>query len=252
MAEIVTTDINTAMDRMLRAGQVLRGAITGSRVRRPMSSIARNAMFEEHASVFAPVVVERATGGGERAYDIYSRLLKDRIVCLHSPVTPAAASAIVAQLLFLEGQSAEKPVYLYINSPGGSVSDGLAIYDTMQYVRCPVHTVCMGMAASMGAVLLAAGAKGSRFVLPNARLMLHQPLGGASGQASDIAIAAEEILKTRRRLNEIVARHTGQPVERIERVVERDYFMTSEEAVAFGLVDAVISKRESVPTAEAA
>ncbi len=208
--------------------------------------------LEEHASFYAPIVVERASGGGERAYDIYSRLLKDRIVCLHSPVAPATASTIVAQLLFLEGQDATKPIFLYINSPGGSVSDGLAIYDTMQYIRCPVHTVCMGMAASMAAVLMAAGARGSRFALPNARLMLHQPMGGASGQASDIAIHAEEILKTRRRMNDIIARHTGQDVKRVDVVMERDYYMTAEEAVAFGLLDAVISKRVESGTAAAA
>jgi ATP-dependent Clp protease protease subunit len=158
-------------------------------------------------------------------------------------VTPNVASSIVAQLLFLESQDAEKPIHLYINSPGGTVTDGLAIYDTMQYIRPPVHTVCMGLAASMGALLMTSGAKGKRSALPNARLMVHQPHGGATGQASDIAIHAEEILKTRTRLNSIVARHTGQPLERIEKVMERDYYMSAEEAVEFGLIDSVVEER---------
>lgn len=156
------------------------------------------------------------------------------------------ASTVIAQLLFLEAQDSTKPINLYINSPGGTVTDGLAIYDTIQYIKCPVHTVCMGMAASMGALLMTAGEKGHRSALPNARLMIHQPHGGASGQASDIAIHAEEILKTRRLLNEIVARHTGQSVEHVEKVMERDYYMSPKEAVAFGLIDSVLIQRSEV------
>jgi ATP-dependent Clp protease protease subunit len=158
-------------------------------------------------------------------------------------VTPGVASSIVAQLLFLESQDAEKPINLYINSPGGTVTDGLAIYDTMQYIRPPVHTVCMGLAASMGALLMTSGTKGKRSALPNARLMIHQPHGGATGQATDIAIHAEEILKTRARLNAIIARHTGQPLDRIEKVMERDYYMSAQEAVDFGLIDNVVEER---------
>lgn len=158
-------------------------------------------------------------------------------------MTPGVASSIVAQLLFLESQDAEKPINLYINSPGGTVTDGLAIYDTMQYIRPPVHTVCMGLAASMGALLMTSGTKGKRSALPNARLMIHQPHGGATGQATDIAIHAEEILKTRARLNAIIARHTGQPLDRIEKVMERDYYMSAQEAVDFGLIDNVVEER---------
>lgn len=180
----------------------------------------------------------------ERAYDIYSRLLKDRIVCLHSPVTTEVASSIIAQLLFLESTDPEKPIFMYINSPGGTVSDGLAIYDTMQFIRSPVHTVCMGMAASMGSVLLAAGAAGSRVALPNSRIMVHQPHGGARGQASDIAIQAKEILFTRTRLNQIIASHTGKPIALIEEKMERDTYMSPEEALEFGLIDRILTTRE--------
>ena len=189
-----------------------------------------------------PMVVE-TTNRGERAYDIYSRLLKDRIVILGTPVNDAVASTIVAQLLFLESQDAEKDIHLYINSPGGVVSAGLAIYDTMQYVKCPVSTICIGQAASMGAVLLAGGTKGKRIALPNARIMIHQPLGGMQGQASDIEIHAREILHLKERLNDILTVHTGQKREKIASDTERDFFMSAEEAVSYGLIDKVISQR---------
>lgn len=191
---------------------------------------------------FVPYVVEQ-TGRGERSYDIFSRLLNDRIIVLSDEVNDATASVVIAQLLYLEGQDAEKDISLYINSPGGSVSAGLAIYDTMQYIKCDVSTICMGMSASMGAFLLSSGAKGKRFALPNAEIMIHQPLGQARGQASDIIIHADHIKFTRERLNKILAENTNQPLEIIERDTERDNFMTAEAAAAYGLVDKVITKR---------
>ena len=189
-----------------------------------------------------PMVVE-TTSRGERAYDIFSRLLKERIVCIHGPIADETASLVVAQLLFLESENPLKPISLYINSPGGVVTAGLAIYDTMQYIRCPVNTICIGQAASMGSLLLAAGARGERRALPNARVMIHQPSGGAQGQASDIAIQAKEILKLRDRLNKIYAKHTGQPIDKIEQCMERDLFMDPEEAREWGLIDEVIENR---------
>ncbi|RRD65686.1 ATP-dependent Clp endopeptidase proteolytic subunit ClpP [Fretibacterium sp. OH1220_COT-178] len=191
---------------------------------------------------FIPYVIEQ-TGRGERSYDIYSRLLKDRIVFLGTEVEDGVANAIVAQLLFLESEDPEKDIHLYINSPGGSVSAGLAIYDTMQYIKSPVSTICVGLAASMAAVLLAGGAKGKRLALPNAEMMIHQPSGGTRGQVSDIEIHARNILKTRERLNRILAAHTGQPVERIAQDTDRDNFMTAEEALKYGLIDRVIDAR---------
>ncbi len=189
-----------------------------------------------------PMVIEQ-TNRGERSYDIYSRLLNDRIVMLTEEVNDVTASLVVAQLLYLEGQDGKKDISLYINSPGGSVTAGLAIYDTMQYIKCDVSTICMGMAASMGAFLLAAGAKGKRFALPNSEIMIHQPSGGAKGQATDIQIHAEHIIRTKKKLNEILAERTGQPLAVIEADTERDNFMYADEAVAYGLVDKVITNR---------
>ncbi len=189
-----------------------------------------------------PYVIEQ-TNRGERSYDIFSRLLKDRIVFLGGPVTDDSANLVVAQMLFLEMEDPEADIMFYINSPGGSVSAGMAIYDTMQYLRCEVSTLCIGMAASMGAFLLSAGAKGKRKALPNAEIMIHQPSGGASGQASDIAIHAEQILRIRQNLNEILAKNTGKPLETIERDVERDHFMTAQQALEYGLIDEIIAPR---------
>lgn len=189
-----------------------------------------------------PYVIEQ-TSRGERSYDIFSRLLSDRIVVLSDEVNDATASLVVAQLLFLEGQDAEKDISLYINSPGGSVSAGLAIYDTMQYIKCDVSTICMGMAASMGAFLLSSGAKGKRFALPNSEIMIHQPLGGAKGQATEIEIAAKHILKTKENLNRILSENTGKPIEEIARDTDRDNFMSAQEAMEYGLIDKVITKR---------
>ncbi|MCD8106205.1 MAG: ATP-dependent Clp endopeptidase proteolytic subunit ClpP [Lachnospiraceae bacterium] len=191
---------------------------------------------------FVPYVIEQ-TGRGERSYDIYSRLLKDRIIFLGEEVTDVSANLIVAQLLFLESEDPNKDIHLYINSPGGSVPAGLAIYDTMHYVKCDVSTICMGMAASMGAFLLAGGAKGKRYALPNSEIMIHQPSGGAQGQATDIKIAAERILKTKQQLNEMLAANTGQPLEVIAADTERDNFMTAEQAKAYGLIDEVVTSR---------
>ncbi|WP_231109780.1 ATP-dependent Clp endopeptidase proteolytic subunit ClpP [Thermosipho melanesiensis] len=185
------------------------------------------------------MVVEN-TGRYERAYDIYSRLLKDRIVFLGSAIDDHVANLIVAQLLFLEAEDPDKDIQLYINSPGGSVSAGLAIYDTMQYVKCDVTTICIGQAASMGAVLLAGGTKGKRFSLPNSRIMIHQPLGGAEGPAKDVEIMTKELLRIKNKINEILSLHTGQPIERIERDTDRDFFMTPEDALEYGLIDKVI------------
>ncbi len=189
-----------------------------------------------------PIVVEQ-TARGERSFDIFSRLLKERIVFLNGPVEDHVANLIIAQLLFLESEGPDKDIYLYINSPGGLVSAGLAIYDTMQYIRCDVSTLCVGQAASMGAHLLAAGAPGKRYALPNARIMIHQPLGGFQGQATDIEIHAREIIKLKERLNEMLAHHTGQPVSKIAEDVERDYFLTAQEAKDYGLVDDVLVSR---------
>ncbi|HHU62619.1 MAG TPA: ATP-dependent Clp endopeptidase proteolytic subunit ClpP [Clostridiales bacterium] len=190
-----------------------------------------------------PMVVEQ-TNRGERSYDIYSRLLKERIVFLGTEITDVNASLIVAQLLFLEAEDPDKDIHLYINSPGGSVTAGLAIYDTMQYIKPDVSTICMGMAASMGAFLLASGAKGKRFALPNSEIMLHQPMGGARGQATDVAIHAEHILKVKKRLNKILSERTGQPLERIEKDTDRDFFMSAESAKEYGIVDDVITYRK--------
>ena len=191
---------------------------------------------------FVPYVIEQ-TSRGERSYDIYSRLLNDRIIFLGEEVTDVSANLIVAQLLFLESEDPGKDIHMYINSPGGSVSAGLAIYDTMQYIKCDVSTICIGMAASMGAFLLAGGTKGKRMALPNSEIMIHQPSGGARGQATEIKIVAEQILKTKRKLNEILAANTGKPLEQIEIDTERDNYMSAEEAKAYGLIDNVITNR---------
>jgi ATP-dependent Clp protease protease subunit len=197
-----------------------------------------------------PYVIERSSRG-ERSYDVYSRLLMDRIIFLGTPVNDDVANMIIAQLLFLEADNPGRDIHLYINSPGGSVSAGLAIYDTMQFLKSPVNTICMGLAASMGAFLLTAGAKGKRSALPNSRIMIHQPSGGASGTASDIEIQAKEILYLRGRMNELMAKHTGRPLEQIERDVDRDRFMSASEAVGYGLIDQVITNRSEAETAAA-
>jgi ATP-dependent Clp protease protease subunit len=189
-----------------------------------------------------PIVVEQ-TGRGERAYDIYSRLLKERIVFIGTPIDDTIASLVIAQLLFLESEDPDKDIHMYINSPGGSVSSGLAIYDTMQYIRPDVSTICIGMAASMGAVLLAGGAKSKRMALPNSRIMIHQPWGGVQGTATDISIQAEEILRTKKRINEILAHHTGKTVETLEKDTDRDRYMSATEAKEYGLIDNVLVKR---------
>jgi ATP-dependent Clp protease protease subunit len=189
-----------------------------------------------------PMVVEQ-TSRGERSYDIYSRLLNDRIIFLADEVNDVTASLVVAQLLYLEAQDPDKDIYLYINSPGGSISAGMAIYDTMNYIKCDVSTICVGMAASMGAFLLSSGAKGKRYCLPNSEVMIHQPLGGAQGQASDIAIQAEHILKIKKRMNAILAENTGKSVKQIEKDVDRDNYMSAQEALAYGLVDKIFDKR---------
>ena len=191
--------------------------------------------------MLVPIVIE-TTNRGERAYDIYSRLLKDRIIFLGAPIDDIFANLIIAQLLFLEAEDPEKDINLYVNSPGGSVTAGLGIYDTMQYVKPPINTICLGQAASMGAFLLTAGTKGKRFALPNARVMIHQPMGGFQGQATEIDIHAREILKIRERLNEIMAKHTVQPLEKISLDTERDFFMSAEEAKRYGLIDEVITR----------
>ncbi|HEY4531936.1 MAG TPA: ATP-dependent Clp endopeptidase proteolytic subunit ClpP [Kurthia sp.] len=191
-----------------------------------------------------PTVIE-TTNRGERAYDIYSRLLKDRIIMLGSAIDDNVANAIVSQLLFLEAEDPEKDIFLYINSPGGSVTAGMAIYDTMQFIKPDVQTICIGMAASMGSFLLTAGAKGKRFALPNSEIMIHQPLGGAQGQATEIEIAARHILKTREKLNKILAERTGQPVEVIEKDTDRDNFMSAEEALDYGLIDKIMTNNET-------
>jgi len=198
--------------------------------------------MEQNSQVLIPYVVEQ-TGRGERGYDIYSRLLKDRIIFIGTPIDDNVANVIIAQLLFLQSEDAGKDISLYINSPGGSVTSGMAIYDTIQFVKCDVTTYCIGQAASMGAVLLAAGTKGKRYALPNARIMIHQPWGGVQGQASDISIQAKEILHTRDRLNEILALHTGKTVEAIAKDTDRDFFMSAAEARDYGLVDEVVKSR---------
>ncbi len=207
-----------------------------------MHTDAINSQWDPQALGLVPMVVEQS-GRGERAYDIYSRLLKERVVFLVGPVNDVTANLIVAQFLFLESENPDKDIYFYINSPGGSVSAGLAIYDTMQFIKPNVSTLCIGQAASMGAFLLTAGAKGKRFCLPNSRVMIHQPMGGFQGQASDIEIHAKEILYLRARLNEIMALHTGQPIDRIERDTDRDNFLSGPEAVDYGLVDKVLANR---------
>lgn len=196
-------------------------------------------------SNFIPIVIEQ-TSRGERAYDIFSRLLKDRIVFIGSPISDATADTVIAQLLFLESENPEKDIYVYINSPGGNVTSGLGIYDTMQYIKPDVVTMCMGQAASMAAVLLAAGAKGKRFTLPHSRVMLHQVLGGFEGQATDVDIHAKEILRVKRELNEILAEHTGKDINIIENDTERDFFLTSKDALDYGIVDSIITRRETI------
>ena len=198
--------------------------------------------LETQALGMVPMVIE-TSGRGERAYDIYSRLLRERIVFLVGPVNDHSANLVVAQLLFLESENPDKDISLYINSPGGSVSAGMSIFDTMNFIKPNVSTLCIGLAASMGAFLLAAGAKGKRFSLPNSKIMIHQPLGGAQGQATDIEIHAREILKTREQMNKITAERTGQPLEKVEKDTERDYFMSAEEARTYGIVDQVVSSR---------
>jgi ATP-dependent Clp protease protease subunit len=188
-------------------------------------------------------MVLESSAMGERAFDIYSRLLRERIICVHGPISDDVASVVTAQLLFLEADHPDKPLFMYINSPGGVVTAGMAIYDTMQYIQPDVHTICMGQAASMGSLLLAGGAHGYRYSLPNSRIMLHQPSSGASGMASDIEIAAKEILRTRANLNQLYCHHTGQPLEAIERVMDRDTFMDVQQAMAFGIIDSVLYKR---------
>jgi ATP-dependent Clp protease protease subunit len=209
-------------------------------------------MHIEHASNWnpqalglVPMVIEQS-GRGERAYDIYSRLLKERVVFLVGPVNDVTANLVVAQLLFLEAENPDKDVHFYINSPGGSVSAGLSVYDTMQFIKPDVSTLCMGQACSMGAFLLAAGTRGKRFALPNSRVMIHQPMGGFQGQASDIAIHAKEILSLRAKLNELMALHTGQEIERIERDTDRDNFLSAQEAAEYGLIDKVLANREAI------
>ena len=196
--------------------------------------------------MLVPMVIE-STNRGERAYDIYSRLLKDRIIFLGAPIDDIFSNLIIAQLLFLEAEDPEKDINVYINSPGGSVTAGMGIYDTMQYVKPPITTICLGQAASMGAFLLAGGTKGKRYALPNARVMIHQPIGGFQGQATEIDIHAKEILKIRERLNSIMAHHTGQPFERIEKDTERDYFMSGDEAKEYGIIDEVIVRGPEKP-----
>ena len=204
-------------------------------------------MNEALNQMLVPIVVE-TTGRGERAYDIYSRLLQDRIVFIGTAVNDEVSNVIIAQLLFLQSQDASKDVAVYINSPGGSVTAGLAIYDTMQYLTCDIATYCVGQAASMAAVLLAAGRKGKRFALPNARIMIHQPWGGVEGQATDISIQAKEILRLKYRLNEILAHHTGKDAKSVGQDTERDYFMSAEEAKNYGLIDAVLARKPAVPS----
>jgi ATP-dependent Clp protease protease subunit len=204
--------------------------------------------FSVRNSMLVPMVVEQ-TGRGERSYDIYSRLLKDRIVFIGTPIDDYIANLVIAQLLFLQMEDAKKDIHIYVNSPGGSVTAGLAIYDTMQFVTCDVNTYCMGMAASMGAVLLCAGTKGKRFALPNSDIMIHQVSGGAQGQASDVERQVEFMFKLKRRLESIIAHHTGKPVEQVHNDADRDYYMSADEAKAYGLVDEVVKSRKEIPGA---
>lgn len=212
-----------------------------------MSSFGRDPL--EVVSNLVPIVIEQ-TARGERSFDIFSRLLKERIIFLMGQVDDHISSLVCAQLLFLESENPKKEISIYINSPGGVVTSGMAMYDTMQYIRCPVSTVCMGQACSMGSLLLCAGEKGQRFSLPNSRIMIHQPSGGAQGQASDIEIQAREIIKLRQRLNEVYVKHTGQNIDTIAAAVDRDNFMSAEEAKAFGLIDEVVSARPAAPEGE--
>ena len=205
-------------------------------------NIDHGSNWDPQALGLVPMVVEQS-GRGERAYDIYSRLLKERVIFLVGPVNDVTANLVVAQLLFLEAENPDKDIHFYINSPGGSVSAGLSVYDTMQFIKPAVSTLCMGQACSMGAFLLTAGARGKRFALPNSRVMIHQPMGGFQGQASDIAIHAKEILSLRAKLNELMAHHTGQPMERIERDTDRDNFLSAQEAAEYGLIDKVLANR---------
>ena len=206
--------------------------------------------MKEQSQILVPMVVEQ-TGRGERAYDIFSRLLKDRNIFIGTAITDEVSNLAIAQMLFLQGEDADKDINVYINSPGGSVTAGLAIYDTIQFLKCPVTTYCVGQAASMGAVLLAAGEKGKRFALPNARIMIHQPWGGVEGHAADISIQAKEILRLKDRLNEILAHHTGRAVEEIARDTDRDYFMSSDEACAYGLIDETLVRKAGAPKEKA-
>lgn len=207
-----------------------------------------NALADVRGLNLVPIVVEQSARG-ERSYDIYSRLLKERVVFLVGPVEDNVANLIVAQLLFLESENPDKDIHLYINSPGGSVTAGLAIYDTMQFIKPDVSTMCVGQAASMGALLLAGGGEGKRYCLPHSRILIHQPLGGFQGQATDVDIHAREILKARQRLNKIIAKHTGQSIEQVEKDTERDYFMGADEAKSYGIIDAVLDKRREVKSA---
>ena len=213
-------------------------------VDRNFGPLTNESRWEPQALGMVPMVIEQS-GRGERAYDIYSRLLKERVIFLIGPVNDLTANLVVAQLLFLEADNPDKDIHFYINSPGGAVTAGMSIYDTMQFIKPDVSTLCMGQAASMGAFLLTAGAKGKRFALPNSRVMIHQPMGGFQGQASDIAIHAKEILSLRAKLNEIMAFHTGQPVERIERDTDRDNFLSAQEAAKYGLIDKVLVTRDA-------
>ena len=217
---------------------------------RPHDADTRDAVRPPAMQYLVPMVIEQ-TNRGERAYDIYSRLLKDRIVFIGTPIDDTVANLIIAQLLFLESEDPDKDIHIYINTPGGVVTAGLAIYDTMQYVKPKISTLCMGQAASMGSLLLAAGAKGKRFALPHSRIMLHQPLGGFQGQASDVEIHAKEILKMREELNQVYVKHTGQAVEKISRDTDRDFFLSAEEAKAYGVVDEIVSRRDLALAAQA-
>jgi len=199
----------------------------------------------EKAQNVVPMVIEQ-TGRGERAYDIFSRLLKERIIFIGTPMDDDVSNLIIAQMLFLASEDSDKDINIYINSPGGVVTAGLAIYDTMQYLKCPITTICIGQAASMGAMLLAAGSKGKRYALPNARIMIHQPLGGAQGQATDIEIQTKEIMRVKKLLNEILAKHTGQPLTKIEKDTDRDFYMSAQEALEYGIVDEVIETKKGI------
>jgi ATP-dependent Clp protease protease subunit len=220
------------------------GAVRKARAPYEKGQSMEYGLMQPQALGLVPMVVEQS-GRGERAYDIYSRLLKERVIFLVGPVTDDTANLVVAQLLFLEAENPDKDISFYINSPGGSVTAGLSIYDTMQFIKPDISTLCMGQAASMGAFLLTAGAKGKRFALPNSRVMIHQPLGGFRGQASDIAIHAKEILSIREKLNRIMSEHTGQPIERIEKDTDRDNFLSAQEAADYGLIDKVLARRDA-------